>query len=91
MFVILEWVHRLDPTLRPGQKGRCFAHDIHKCIFLDESISSLIQISLKFIQSNDKPVFVQIKAWRRSGDKSSYELMMAEFAEACMGHSAMII
>ena len=55
MFVTLEWVHRLVPTLRPRQNGRCFAHDIHKCIFLDESISRSIQISLKCIPCNDKP------------------------------------
>ena len=35
-------------TLRPRQYGRHFADDILKCIFVDENISILIEISLKF-------------------------------------------
>ena len=36
-------------TLRPRQNGRHFADDMFKCIFLNENIWILIEISLKFV------------------------------------------
>ena len=36
-------------TLRPRQNGRHFADDILKCIFLNENVWILIEISLKFV------------------------------------------
>ena len=36
-------------TLRPRQNGRRFAADIFKCIFVNENLCILIQISLKFV------------------------------------------
>ena len=36
-------------TSRLEQNGRRFADDIFKCIFLNENISILIKISLKFV------------------------------------------
>ena len=36
-------------TLMPRQDDRHFAADIFKCIFLKENVSSLIEISLKFV------------------------------------------
>ena len=58
-------------TLRPRQNGRYFP-DIFKCIFLNENISILSTISLKFVPEgpiNNIPVLVQIMAWHQSGDK----------------------
>ena len=66
-------------TLRPRQNGHHFMDNIFKCIFLNENILILIQISLKFIPKvpiNNIPALVQIIAWRRPGDKPLYELMM---------------
>ena len=37
-------------TLRPRQNGRHFADDIFKCIFLNENVSIVVKISLKFVQ-----------------------------------------
>ena len=33
----------------PGQNGRHFAHNIFKCIFKNEKVETLIEISLKFV------------------------------------------
>ena len=54
-------------TLRPGQNVRHFAEDIFKFIF-NENCWIPIKISL---------MFVQIMAWRHSGDKPLSEPMMA--------------
>ena len=59
-------------TLRPRQNGRHFADAIFKCIFLNENAGILLEISLKFVPQvriNNIPALVQIKAWRRPGDK----------------------
>ena len=48
------------------------ADDTFKCIFLNENVRIMIQISLKFVprDSNDnKSALVQVMAWRRTGDK----------------------
>ena len=66
-------------TLRPRQNGHHFADDIFKCIFLNENIWISIKISLKFVPRgsiSNIPALVQIKAWRRSGDKPLSELML---------------
>ena len=66
-------------TLRPRQKGRHFADDIFKCIFLNEHVWIPIKISLKFVPKdpiNNIPALVQIMAWRRPGDKPLSESMM---------------
>ena len=58
--------------LRPGQNGRHFADDIFKYKFLNENAWISMKISLKFVPKgpiNKIPAFVQIMAWRRSGDK----------------------
>ena len=50
-------------TLGPRQKGRHFADDIFKCIFLNESVWISINISLKFVpygQINNIAALVQI-------------------------------
>ena len=65
-------------TLRPSQNQRHFP-DISKCIFLNENISILIKIYLKFVPMgpiNNIPASVQIIAWCQSGDKPLSEQMM---------------
>ena len=66
-------------TLRPRQNGRRYPDDFFKCIFLNENICIPINISLKFVpvgQINNIPSLVQIRAWRRPGDKPLFEPMM---------------
>ena len=57
-------------TLRLRQNGRHFPDDIFKWIFINENVSVLIKISLKFVPGliNNIPALVQIMAWRRPGD-----------------------
>ena len=67
-------------TLELRQNGRHFADDIFKCIFLNKNVWILITIPLKFIPKssiNNIPALVQIKAWRRPGDKPLSETMVA--------------
>ena len=55
------------------------ADDIFKRIFLNENDRILIQISLKLVpmsQIDNKPVLVQVMAWRQTGAKPLPELMM---------------
>ena len=71
---------QLFNTLRPRQKGRHFADDIVKCIFLNENVWISINISLRFVPRgpiDNIPALVQIMAWRRPGDKPLSEPMMA--------------
>ena len=65
------------------------ADDIFEWIFLDENGRISIQISLKFVPKSpmgNKPVLVQVMAWRRTGDKSLPEPMMIQFTDAYMWH-----
>ena len=66
-------------TLRPRQNGRHFPEDIFKWIFFNENVRISIMISLKFVPKgpiNNIPALVQTMAWRRSGAKPLYELMV---------------
>ena len=66
-------------TLRLRQNGRHFADDIFKCIFLNENVWIPIEISLKFVPKgpiDNIPAYVQIMAWRQTGDKPLFEPMM---------------
>ena len=50
-----------------------------------------LQISLKFVPKgpiNNIPALVQVMAWHRTGDKPLSELMMAQFNDVSMRHSA---
>ena len=79
MYCILKQSSYTFNTLRPRQNGRRYPEDIFKCIFLNENICILINISLKFVpkgQINNIPSLVQIMAWRRPGDKPLFEPMM---------------
>ena len=65
------------------------ADDIFKCIFLSENDRISIKISLTFVPRSpidNKAALVQVMAWRRIGDKSLPEPMMAEFTDAYMRH-----
>ena len=56
-----------------------FADDIFKCIFLNENVWILIEISLKFVprdQIDNIPSLVQIMAWNRPGNKPLSEPML---------------
>ena len=66
-------------TLKPRQNGRHFADDPFKRIFLNETLTISIKISLNFVPKgpiNNIPALVQIMAWRRRGDKPLSEPMM---------------
>ena len=62
-----------------------FADDIFNCIFVNEKLRILIQISLNFVPKgpiDNKSALVQVMAWRRTGDKLLPEAMIAEFTDA---------
>ena len=66
-------------TLRPRQNGRHFPDDIFKGIFVNENLWLSLKISLKFVPNvriDNIPALVQIRAWRRPGDKPFSEPMM---------------
>ena len=66
-----------EPRLR--QNGHHFADNICKCVFWDENVLILIQISLKFVPKGvieNKPTLVKIMAWRQAGAKPLSESMM---------------
>ena len=72
-------IHNANLTLMPRQYGRHFPDDIFKCIFLNENVKISIKISLKFAFKGSIdyiPALVQIKAWRRPGDKPLPEPMI---------------
>ena len=65
------------------------ADDNLKCIFLNDNDRITIQISLKFVPRSpiaNKPVLVQVMAWRRRGDKPLPEPMLTQFTDAYMQH-----
>ena len=66
-------------TLRPRQNDRHFADDIHKCIWLNETVQISLKNSLNFVPKcliANTAALVQIWAWRWTGDKALYEPMM---------------
>ena len=66
-------------TLRPIQYGRHFPEDVFKRICLNENVSILHKISLKFVpkvQFTNIPALLQIMAWRRPGNKPLSEPML---------------
>ena len=83
-------IFKLNLTHLPLEKmAAILADDIFKCIFLNQNYRILIQISLKFVPRSpidNKPALVQVMAWRRTGDKSLPEPMLAQFTDAYMRH-----
>ena len=72
------------------QYGRQFPEDIFKRISLNENVDFFIKISRKYVPSglfNNIPALVQIRGWRRTGDKPLSVPMMAWFTDAYMRHS----
>ena len=66
-------------SLRPRGNRRHYADDMFKCIFLNVSVWTPIEISLTFVPKgsiNNNPALFQIMAWRRRGDKPLSEPMM---------------
>ena len=57
--------------------------------FMKEQCSISIQISLKFVPKgpiDDKSAFVQVMAWRRTGNKPLPEPMLTQFTNVYMRH-----
>ena len=77
-------------TLRPRQNGRLFA-DLFKCVSLNENLWILNKIWLKYVPwglIDNMAAWVQIMAWRRTGDKPLSEPMLVCYTGAYMRHSA---
>ena len=71
--------HARINTLRPRQNVRHFPDDTFKCVFLNEIVWNLLNISLKFVprvRINTIPALVQIMTWRRPGAKPLSEPMV---------------
>ena len=87
---ILHWLGTLSLTHLPLDKmAAILADNIFKCIFLIENVRILIQISLKFVPKgsiDNKPVLVQIMAWRQTGPKPLPEAMLTQFINPYMRH-----
>ena len=82
-----QWVN----TLRVRQNGRHFADGTISLIPFNENFYILIKISLKYVPKSlvvNKPALVQVMAWRLTGDKPLYELMLVLFGDAYFHHSA---
>ena len=60
------------------------AEDIFNCIYLNENVRILIQISLQFVPNG--PAFVQAMAWHQAGNKPLPEAMMTQFIGTYMQH-----
>ena len=70
----------INQYIEAGTKGRHFADDIFKCIFVNENPWISNKISLKFFPNvpiNNIQGVAQIMAWRRSGAKPLSEPIMA--------------
>ena len=73
-----------------GQNGHHFADNIFRCIFVNETICILIQISLKFVPKgliDNMWALVQVVAWHLTCHKPLPESMMTQFTDAYMRHS----
>ena len=76
--ILLVYGHSFNSSL-PEQNGRRFADDVFKCIFINEKLCILIQISLKYVPRSpidNKPALVLIMAWHWTGDKPLPEPIM---------------
>ena len=79
-------------TVNSSSSGHNSSHSADgtfKPIFIKENYCILIRISLKFVPKgpiDNKPVLVQVMAWRRSGDKPLPEPTLAQFTDTYMRH-----
>ena len=65
------------------------ADDNFNCIFFNEKCFVSLRISLKLVSKgpiDNKSVFVQVMAWRQTGDKPLPEPILTQFADAYMRH-----
>ena len=80
--------HKSINTLRLRQDGRLFPNDIFKCIFFNENVWILIEISLRFVPKapiSNIPALVQIMVWRQPGDKPlSGPMMVSLLTHICV-------
>ena len=73
----------------PGKMATFFADDIFKWTFLNENDRIRIQISLKYFPKSpvdNKAALVEIKAWRRIGDKPLSEPMLTRLVYEYIQH-----
>ena len=81
----LTWRFTSSPS---RQNDRHFADYIFRCIFVNENVCILIEMSLKFVPYgpiNNIPSLVQIMAWRRPGDKPlSVPMMVNLLTHICV-------
>ena len=81
-------------TLSPRQNGRHSADNLFKCIFLNENIWILINISLNFVPKgpiNNIPALVQIIAWHWPGDKPLSEPLLVSLPKhICVARSQLV-
>ena len=69
-------------TLRLSQNGHHFVDDTFKCIFLNENVLNLIEISWKYVPRgwiDNNSVLVRIMVWSWTCAKSLSEPMMVQF------------
>ena len=63
------------------------ADAIFRCIFVNEKLSNLIKISLKFVPKgpiDNNPVLASTMAWHRIGDKPLSKPILTWFTDAYM-------
>ena len=80
-------VCNLVMTLRPRQNVRHFADDILKCFFLNENLSILIKIELKFVPKcpfDNIPRLVRVIAQRRGDKLLSKPIMFSVPTHICV-------
>ena len=73
----------------PRQNSRHFADNIFRCIFMNQKLCILIEISLKCVPNSpidNNPALILIMAWRRLGNKPLSEPMLTRFTDAYMLH-----
>ena len=75
-------------TSPPRTKWPPFTDDNFKGIFLNENVSTVIKISLKFVSTgpiNNIPALIQIMAWHRTDDKPLSEpVMVSSLTHICI-------
>ena len=78
--VLYIYMHKIPfNTLRPRQNDCHFTDDSFKCIFLNENVWILIEISLNFVprgEINTISALAQIMTWHHPGDKALSEPIM---------------
>ena len=78
-----HWQH----SSPPGQNGRHFTDDNMICIFVNQKLSFLINISRKFVPKypiDNNPALAYIMAWRRISDRPLSEPMLTRFIDPYM-------